>query len=295
LTHSLRRFGGAYCDAPVIATVGAECVDEGLADRMPWLAATGIELRWVPETEFAAMGIFATGAARLRQEFRSEMVLFLDADTLIRRPLDDLIEESFRDQVVSGVIAHLSPLFDRNCEPTDWTDLFELCGLPEPRLEYEHTGWGYMFSDPRFRYCPAYFNNGVVAAPATMMSRIARSADGHLARIRGAVGGPFDGQLTFTVAMTQLGLPTRALPMRYNMPNQPLIEAIHHSEVDHAVILHLLHEVLVRRVETFASLMSLEAFLTRTDLRVTNLMAQEIIRAILPALVAEERNHVAAA
>ena len=53
LTHSLRRFGGAYRDAPVIATVGSDRVDQGLAERMPWLAANGIELRWVPEIERA--------------------------------------------------------------------------------------------------------------------------------------------------------------------------------------------------------------------------------------------------
>ena len=63
LTHSLRRFGGAYRDAPVIAIVRAERVEEGLAERMPWLAANGIELRWVPG-RVAALGPHATGAAR---------------------------------------------------------------------------------------------------------------------------------------------------------------------------------------------------------------------------------------
>ena len=83
--------------------------------------------------------------------------------------------------------------------------------------------------------------------------------------------------------------------MRYNMANQPLVEAIHHGEIDQAVILHLLFEQQIRREETFASLSSLESFLARTDLRVTNLMAQEVIRAIFPALVAEERNNLVAA
>ncbi len=55
LTHSLRRFGGAYRDSPVIATVNGDPADERLADRMPWLAANGIELRWVPADKFAAL------------------------------------------------------------------------------------------------------------------------------------------------------------------------------------------------------------------------------------------------
>ncbi|MGP0061983.1 MAG: hypothetical protein ACLQGP_00090 [Isosphaeraceae bacterium] len=295
LTHSLRRFGGAYRDAPVIATVGGEEIDEGLSDRMPWLAANGIELRWVPAADFAARGVFATGATRLLHEFRSEMVLLLDADTLIRRPLDELIDQSYRDRVVAGVIAHLAPLIPWNMEPPSWANLFAICGLPEPRLEYEHTCWGYMFSDPRHRHCPAYFNYGVIAAPAEAIARIGPVAERHLPRIREAVGTGYDAQLAFTMAIAELGLPARALPMRYNMANQPLIEAIHHEEVDRAVILHLLFEQQIRRPETFDSLASLETFLARTDLRVTNLMAQEVIRSIFPALVEEERNRPEAA
>src|SRR6516165_5472615 len=147
LTHSLRRFGGAYRDAPVIGSVGADRVDQGLAERMPWLAANGIELRWVPESEFAALGLRAAVAARLKQDFRSDMVLLLDADTLIRRPLDDLVDRSYRDGVIAGVIAHKSPFVEWGRENEDWSSFFTLCELPEPRLEYEHTGWGYFFSD----------------------------------------------------------------------------------------------------------------------------------------------------
>jgi hypothetical protein len=294
LTHSLRRFGGAYRDAPVIAIVGADRVDEGLAARMPWLAANGIELRWVPDAEFAALGLHAAGAARLKQHFRSDMVLFLDADTLIRRPLDDLINRTHKDRVIAGVIAHCSPLIDWGREDADWSSLFALCELPAPRLEHEHTGWGYMFSDPRYRHCPAYFNYGVVAAPAEAISEIGQVAVRHLVRLREIVGGYFDAQLALTTAIAELGLPTRALPMRYNMANQPLIEAIHRTEVDEAVILHLLFEHQFRRTEAFASLASLETLLARTDLRVTNSLAQDVIQAIFPALAAEERCAIAA-
>src|SRR3984885_9934582 len=120
LTHSLRRFGGAYRDAPVIASVGAARVDEGLAERMPWLAANGIELRWVSEAEFAALGLRASVAGRFKQGFRSDMVLFLDADTLIRRPLDDLVDAAYQQQALCGVIAHAPPLARGRLQDADW-------------------------------------------------------------------------------------------------------------------------------------------------------------------------------
>ena len=295
LTHSLRRFGGAFRDAPVIATVGAESLDEGLAERMPWLAANGIELRWVPPDEFARLAIFATGLRRLQHDFQSDMVLLLDADTLIRHPLDDLIERTYRDGVLAGTIAHTPPLTQGKLVDPDWAQLFSLCGLPAPRLEYEHTGWGYFFSDSRYRYCPPYFNYGVIAVPAGLLSRISQAYAPCLERLRAVFGSYFDGQIALSMAIAQVDAPVRALPLRYNLPNNPLLEALHHQEIEHATILHLLGDQQFRRAETFASLASLEAFLERTDLRVVSLMAQEVVRAIFPALVAEERRAVAAA
>jgi hypothetical protein len=279
----------------VIATVGAESIDEGLAERMPWLAANGIELRWVPRDDFARSGIYATGMRRLQYDFRSDMVLLLDADTLIRRPLDALIEQTYRDGVLAGTIAHTTPLTQGKLVEPDWAQVFALCGLPAPRLEYEHTGWGYFFNDPRYRYCPPYFNYGVVAVPAHLLSQIGRAYAPCLERVRAAFGSSFDGQIALSMAIAQLDAPVRAFPLRYNMPNNPLLEALHHQELEHAVILHLLHEHQFRRAETFPSLASLEAFLNRTDLRVVSLMAQEVVRAIFPALVAEERRSLAAA
>src|SRR5437016_2489378 len=46
LALSLRSNGGAYRDAPIIATAGDRVVDPGLAGRLPWLKSYGLELRW---------------------------------------------------------------------------------------------------------------------------------------------------------------------------------------------------------------------------------------------------------
>jgi hypothetical protein len=256
---------------------------------MPRLAAKGIELRWISAEAFAARAHYATGAARLKQDFRSDIVLLLDADTLIRRPLDGLIERVDRGGVVAGTIAHASPLPNGRLDDPDWARLFALCGLPKPRLDYEHTGWGYMLAEPRHRYCPAYFNYGVVAAPAGLLRRIGEVSEGFLIRLRELNASYYDAQIALTMAIARLGAPVLALPLRYNMPNNPLLEALHHAEIPHATILHLLAEQHFRRSETFASLASLEAFVARDDLRVVSRMAQEIIRAILPDLKSEER------
>lgn len=290
LTHSLRRFGGAYRNAPVIATVGWDHVDHDLAKRMPWLAANNIELRWTPPAEFAAHNYFATTAARLKHQFRSDMVLLLDADTLVRRPLDPLINQAYRTQSLAGTIAHTTPLPTGRLEQVDWPGLFEICGLKALPLEYEHTGWGYFFGNPAHRFCPPYFNYGVIAAPARVVASIGQVFERHLYRLRATMGSYFDTQIALTMAIAQLSIPVIALPLRYNMPNHPPIEALHHTELNHATILHLLAETYFQRVETFASLESIEAFLHRTDLRLVSRMAQMVMQEIYPKLVAEEHS-----
>src|SRR5215469_13170102 len=266
LTHSLRRFGGAYRDAPVIASVGAARVDEGLAERMPWLAANGIELRWVSEAEFAALGLRAQVAGRFKQDFRSDMVLLLDADTLIRGPLDDLVGAAYQHQALCGVIAAMSPLASGRLKDADWARLFAICGLPAPRLDFEHTGWGYMLNHDPYRFCPAYFNAGVIVAPAALLTAMAPVYCDHLTRLLADMASNFDAQIAIATSICQVGTPVRALPFRFNMANNPHLEALHYKEIDHAMILHLLAEQDFRRVETFASLAGLETFLARTDL-----------------------------
>ena len=150
------------------------------------------------------------------------------------------------------------------------------------------------FNEDRHRFCPAYFNAGVIVAPAALLTAIAPVYCDHLTRLLAGMASDFDAQIAIATSICQVGAPVRALPFRFNMANNPLLEALHYKEIDHAVILHLLAEQHFRRVETFASLASLEAFLARTDLRVVSRMAQEVIQAIFPDLAAEESRAIAA-
>ena len=129
-----------------------------------------MEVRWVPEEAFRRHSYFATGAARFAHPYRSDVVLFLDADILVAGPFDNLIRDVHREQVVAGMIAPASPLqfFD---QPTTWQAIYDHCGLDwQVVLSHEHTGWPYYCSgDEACRTCPPYFNYGVVCALAHVM------------------------------------------------------------------------------------------------------------------------------
>ena len=62
---------------------------------------------------FARESWYATACERFRYEFTSDVVLTLDADTLIAGPLDELVDEAYRTGAVCGVVAHVPPLSQR--------------------------------------------------------------------------------------------------------------------------------------------------------------------------------------
>ena len=105
----------------------------------------------------------------------------LDADTLIRRPLDGLIDLVHRKQVGRRDHRPHQPLAGQQARsPGLGTAVRTPSAWEKPRLAFEHTGWGYYFTDPRLRYCPAYFNYGVVAAPARLIAQIGPVSEAYL-------------------------------------------------------------------------------------------------------------------
>jgi hypothetical protein len=289
LTHSLRRNGGDYRDAPVIVTLGDQAPEPSLADRMPWLREHGIALRWVPRDTFLSHSYCATGNQRWQYDYAADVVLLLDADVLIAGPLDELVETVHARQVIAGLIAHVSP-FEALARPDGWKVLHDALGIQGARADHEHTGWGYLSVDPRFRFTPAYFNYGVVCAPRGVAVRVGQVIHELLLQVQGQFPGFwYDNQVALSLAVARLGLPYWCLPMRWNFANDPFLEALHAAELPHTRVVHLLraHQK-VAKADVFASLESLEAFARRDDLRVTNGLAQRTIAQVLPALRAEE-------
>ncbi|HEX7184331.1 MAG TPA: hypothetical protein VF756_21055 [Thermoanaerobaculia bacterium] len=283
LTRSLRVRGGRYRDAPIVLTIGAEKRDSDLARNHPWIADNGVEVRWVDEELFARESWYATACERFRYEFTSDVVLALDADTLIAGPLDELVEQAHRTGAVCGVVAHIPPLPRRE----QWQEIYDFCGLGELKTPCQHTGWGYMFQDESLRYCPPYFNLGVLAAPAAVMRSIGKAIYELMAVVDAVHRTSYRVQIAVSLAVTRFCLPFRALPFRWNFVNDPLLEALHADELSDVRIIHLLRKHQIHKDELYSSLENVEAMLARTDLRVINELAQRLIGEIHPKVKAE--------
>jgi hypothetical protein len=284
LTRSLRVRGGRYRDAPVILTVGADKRDPDLAGDHPWMSANGVEVRWIDGELFASESWYATACERFRYDFASDVVLALDADTLIAGPLDELVEEAYRTGAVCGVVAHVPPFPRRE----QWQQVYGACSLGELETPCRHTGWGYMFQDESLRDCPPYFNLGVLAAPAAAMRRIGGAIYDLMAAVDAVHVTPYRVQVAVSLAVTRFALPFRALPFRWNFVNDPLLEALHAGELGHVRIIHLLRKHQIHKDELYASLDNVEAMLGRSDLRVINELAQRLLGEIHPQVKAED-------
>jgi hypothetical protein len=282
LTRSLRLRGGRYRDAPIVLTVGAETRDPDLARNHPWMADNGVEVRWVDEALFARETWYATASERFRYDFRSDVVIALDADTLIHGPLDELVEEAHRKDALCGVVAHVPPVPGREL----WQEIYRACGVGELATPCQHTGWGYMFQDESLRYCPPYFNLGVLAAPAGVMRTIGDSIYELMAAVDGVHRTSYRIQIAVSLAVTRFGLPYRELPFRWNFVNDPLLEALHAEELSDVRIIHLLRNHQLYKNELYDSLENVEEMLGRTDLRVINALAQRLLREIHPLVKA---------
>jgi hypothetical protein len=284
LARSLRVRGGRYRDAPIVLTVGAEERDPDLARKHPWMAANGVEVRWVDPELFARESWYATACERFRHEFKSDVVLALDADTLIAGPLDELVEEAHGTGALCGVVAHVPPFARRE----QWQKIYDSCGLGELKTPCQHTGWGYMFQDESLRYCPPYFNLGVLAAPAAVMRSVGSAIYELMAAVDAVERTIYRVQIAVSLAVTRFGLPFRALPFRWNFVNDPLLEALHAGELDDVRIIHLLRKHQIYKNELYASLDNVEAMLARTDLRVINELAQRLLGELHPRVKAED-------
>lgn len=293
LAHSLRRFGGRYRSAPIFLTIGNNRADHDLIDRHPWLRRQGVSIRWVSEELFAKESYYATALERFRYTYQSDVVLMLDADILIAGRLDDLIRQTHRRQSLGGLITHVPPVSRFEV----WQKFYNACGLGTVEATCEHTGWGCMYNDAGLRFCPPYFNLGVICAPAAHIARIGQEIYALMHTLETVMEAPFVHfrcQLALSMAIVKLGIPHRCLPMRYNFANDPCLEARHQAELPYTRILHLLRDHQFYKTKVFRDVASVEAVLARRDLVGINALAQRILATVHPFVKQEQQEEAAA-
>lgn len=287
LAHSLRANGGVAADAKIVVTVGDDTVVEDLAEKLPWSQKLGVEFRWLPVSLYQQHSYFATALERFKYPFSSDFVLQLDADTIVVDRLDGLYDLYRMSPGFYGLITHVSPLVEEHT----WEEYWSAAGLGTPEKPYEHTGFGYMEPSVSKRYCPAYFNLGVLFDSAANMNRIGEVIYPMMEVSNRINPSYFRCQIALALAIAKQGIKAHAMPMRFNMANDVHLEALHPDEAKQPKIIHYLREnQSIGRDTMFNSRDAFLKFLDRKDLRVTNQKLQAVFASFFDVVDEEQRS-----
>jgi hypothetical protein len=290
LTQSLRTRGGRYADARVVVTVGDESTHPGIEKRLPWLESSGVELRWVAPETYAKVSYYGTAVQRFTYDFESDVVMILDADVLVARPFDDLIREVHLSRCFAGCIGDVSP-WRGDDRPDPWEAFYEHLGLGPVPYAHEHGGFGEHFTDAHLRYCPAYFNLGVLVAPASTMRTIGEGIFDMLERVRAFEFGrkKFACQLAVGATVTGKQIPYFVLPQRYNFWNERRSEIRQPGEYADVRLIHLTRPVQpkLHKSVLFADQATIGSFVRQRKPAGINGVIQDILREGYPSLSSE--------
>lgn len=289
LAASLRDLRGPLADHEIVVSVGEDCEPYDLHDAQPWSKRYPVRWRWIDRDLFKRESYYATRCDRIAQQASARYVMLCDADVIAVRGFDTLVEQLERHPAICGVIAHVSPFIGLD-DPGLWDRLFRDLGFPNAPLDFEHSGWGFMCSDERFRRCPLYLNMGMVLGPSALMNPVCRSFMREVERVRYAVGGKFkfQTQVALTLAIYKEGVPATPVPVRYNFPNDPGFDAAYPEELPHIVFLHYLRTQVIDKFADFSSREALHGLLGRTDLSGSNVVLRNRLAELDNALAGDE-------
>ena len=259
---ALDRLGEVYKQANIMVTIGGSDVGTLPKRWKPYLKKN-VKLHWVGSELYQKYGDFAQGNARFLQDYSAyDVVIFCDADTLPLKPIDDLLIRIQNYHEVMGVIAHYtfphSP--GENVEEI-WRMLASQFVEKPIEFSFRHT----LVSDtnfPEFPNSPFYVNFGFVV----MTPEIIRTICDTYLKIRPNLipilkNPRFTGQIALTLSLLAHDIPTNALGLRYNFPNDIIAEKLHAEEMKDIRIMHYLRTDKFNRQRIFANKDSFEKFL----------------------------------
>ncbi|PTW55738.1 hypothetical protein C8N35_11263 [Breoghania corrubedonensis] len=300
--ESIQVFGGPLAKrGRFVCSVGADEEPFDLKAKYEWTRERPIDFHWVDRNTFRKWTYDATGFDRHHIESDADVVAFVDADLLVAGDFDDILRQAHQTQTMLGFIAHVSPFgFQRFRGTTSqdwWRRIYEAAGLAMPALTFEHTGWGLdwdaifgdkpspiLSNDPDHRYCPPYFNYGVVVAPRSLFERVGETFVDDLERVGTVLSTPYGSQIANCIAIERHAIPCETIHLNYNFPmNLPGDEIRrlhpHPQGMDSYEDVRIFHYIGQRK--KFSSVEALQELMDSTDLTGAWPMFQKRLRAVI--------------
>ncbi|KKM01826.1 hypothetical protein LCGC14_1790540 [marine sediment metagenome] len=213
----------------------------------------------------------ATILRQFTQPYEADMVIFMDADTLVTRPLPALMTRIRAAGALAAKPAWQPP-------PLDLAQLLARAGLVDDgsqRITY--SGYGWSFLEPQFG--PPYLNAGFMLCPLDVAERLRLALPRDFAFVAERYSGHYIWQAAQCLTVMREAIPCMELDERYNMgigapapsilpgPAGAALDALGEEQARDAHVLHYCTPTpRFVRDRTMADDAALAAFLAAQDL-----------------------------
>lgn len=213
-------------DWRVIFTVSRDTDWDLDHSELAWAKDYPVEFRWVDQSQWDAHELAKSGSQLPREylatieqchtyDFNADVILFMDADTVVAGSLRELVLEIADSDAIAGWPAWQSPpsnlcevLQTRGCKLSDW-------GLT-------YSGYGLAFLSPKS--CPPYFNFGFIAMRKAVAQQLSRDFVEDLHYFFAHYDDWYGRQISLCLTIVRKNYAYRALDTRYNLGNGSLAD-----------------------------------------------------------------------
>jgi hypothetical protein len=213
----------------------------------------------------------------------ADVLVRMDADTLPIGDFEDVLDHVVDTASIAGVMAHFAfPARPGMSSREAWLRAADgLIGAPlDFRYSYSLTD---VNAPEENRIAPFYLNDGVVFFPKSLFREFAERYLNLRPKLMDRLAYPyFSGQVALTLAVTEMGARTSALPMRYNFPNDELATRRFPEELENVKIFHYLRTDKFDRQLIFADAGNYQSFLNAPLTGSNKVFQQTVKRRIGP-------------
>ena len=274
--RALDALGGIYKRAHILLTLGGE---EFLPLPSRWKKYLGkaVKTHWADPGRYRQIGYRATAQARWTYDYDIyDVIVFCDADTLLVRPIDDLLIHFLQSPKAMGVIAHYPFPMDAGADNREiWAGLAQrFIGKP---LAFNYR---YTLSQNRSRdaQTPFYVNYGFVVLSPEMVATMRKTYLSFCSEIEPLIKNTdFSGQISLALSLLFHEIPSSALDMRFNFPNDPVADRLYPGEMDDIRVIHYLRTDKFDRKVIFSNQAEFSDFLS-LNLDGSNKVFQDHVR-----------------
>ena len=194
----------------------------------------------------------------------ADVLVRADADVLPVANLEPLLDFVLERSAIAGVAAHYrfpAPLGIGNREA--WDAVAE--GILDEPLRFEHSYSLVTSADPaEEQACPFYLNDGFVLFAREYFDRFAPLYLETRPDLSDRLVNPYyAGQVALALSAARMPLPSVALPLRFNFPNDPVAAEQYPEELENVVVFHYLREDQFNRQQIFRWRETYSVFLDR--------------------------------